>query len=236
MISIDYSIYDPGRYVPDLAAALRRGAIDFESISDMIGAQGHQRILEIGCGCGSLLLAFGQRGYSDCLGLDQDERLVTHGRNVLGVNAVVGEWRTFLEQSELMFDIIIALDVLEHIEPSEISAVLSLTRSRLAPGGRLILRIPNALCPFSLPILYGDPTHRFLVVPLTLKYWLESASFSNVRIRETRPSGTVKRAFFTLLHLAIVKPLISLVHYHFHGEFPSHVTPNIICCAFAQHP
>jgi SAM-dependent methyltransferase len=229
---MDYGLFDRNRYLPDLNTARTAGLADFYSIIDMIGPQKGQRILEIGCGCGALLLALREKGYSECSGVDPNPDLVAHATTALGVDVATDDWASCLNRSEQKYDVIVALDVLEHIDSTEAPRILELARSRIADGGRLILRVPNALCPFALPILYGDPTHRFLAVPSTMKYWLGSAGFSNVRICETRPSGGIKRIVFSLFHGAVVKPLIGLAYYHFHGEFPSHITPNIICCGY----
>ncbi len=232
---MDYPSFRPERYAPDSAAAKQKGKVDLQGIGAWLPDRKDRAILEIGSGCGCLLIALQERGYTHCQGVDPDESLVRHGREVLGANLVLGSWQSYLRDSEATFEVIIALDVLEHLPREELLPTLQLTRKRLAPGGRLILQTPNAQCPFALPTLYGDLTHQFLMMPHTLQYLLRLAGFSGqIAMRETRPAGRVKRALFLLLHTLLVKPMVGLAYYHFHGEFPTHLTPNIICCAYGQ--
>ncbi len=232
---MDYLEFEPDRYRPDLPTALRNGLADLESIHEMVGPDRDQSILDIGCGCGSLLLALREQGYVNCVGLEISQDLQEYGKQTFGVDIHLGDWLSYLESSDETLDVIIALDVLEHLNRDILGRVLTASRNRLAPGGRLILRMPNALCPFALPTLYGDLTHQFLMVPKTLEYLLRGAGFEGpVSIKETRPGSTVKRVLFTLAHVLVVKPLVSVLYFHFHGELPSHITPNIICCAKAS--
>jgi 2-polyprenyl-3-methyl-5-hydroxy-6-metoxy-1,4-benzoquinol methylase len=48
-----------------------------------------------------------------------------------------------------IFDVIIAIDVLEHLPREELLNTLVITYKFLAPGGRFILSRPNALSPFA---------------------------------------------------------------------------------------
>ncbi len=232
---MDYFKYDPDRYAPDLKVARQRGAADWRSIADWLGGNRKQRLLEIGCSSGSLLVALREQGFSNCQGVDLDEALVRHGREALKVAIEQSTWYSYLENSQEIYDTIIALDVLEHLPREELLPTLKITRERLAPGGRLILRAPNALCPLALPTLYGDLTHQFLVTPRALTHVLRSVGFAGrIIVKETRPDGALKRLLYTLVHRALIKPFFGLTFYHFHGEFPSHLTPNINVCAYAD--
>ena len=132
---MDYDRFEPKRYAPDPGTALRQGLRELRDLASAIGPDRRQRILEIGCGGGSLLHAMRSRGYESCRGVDADERLVRHGRDVLGVDVVQGEWRPWLEGTADRFDRVIALDVLEHLRRDELAATLQVTRQRIAPGG-----------------------------------------------------------------------------------------------------
>ena len=235
---MDYISFDPQRYAPSPSIARKHGDKDLWSIAPWVGKQKDQRILEVGCGCGCLLLALTERGYGNCQGVDLNESLIKHGRNVLGVNIVLGNWIECLEKKKngAKFDVIIALDVLEHLPLGEIDSALKMTHSWLAPGGRFIFRVPNALCPFSTALLFGDLTHQFLTTPHSLTHLLKQSGFTaQIAVNECRPAHPVKRFFFKAVHSLIVKPLFGLAYYHFHGVFPSHLTPNIIGCAYKDH-
>jgi SAM-dependent methyltransferase len=57
------------------------------------------------------------------------------------------------------FDLIAAFDVLEHVPAGALQAFVEDLCLRLAPGGRLLLRFPNAESPFGLWMQQGDLTH-----------------------------------------------------------------------------
>ena len=231
---MDYTRYDPARYLPDANTAAWQGEKALAGLTRTLGPDRGQRILEVGCGSGALLVALRRHGYRNCRGVDLDAEIVEHGRTVLGVDVVAGTWRHDLEEHDEVYDAIIALDVFEHLSREELGPTLAITRRRLAPGGRLIFRTCNPLCPFVLPTFCGDSTHRFLGTPRLIAHLLREASFTGpIRVEETRPSGRLKGILFTLLHRLAVKPILGLMYYHFHGEFPAVLTPNIIVCAAA---
>lgn len=57
------------------------------------------------------------------------------------------------------YDTIIALDVFEHFTFAEVAIRLEAAETLLKPGGKLLLRFPNAQSPFGLYPQCGDPTH-----------------------------------------------------------------------------
>jgi SAM-dependent methyltransferase len=77
-----------------------------------------------------------------------------------------GDVRTILAERGLgLFDRIIAMDVLEHFSPEEAHTLLTLLKAHLNPGGRLILKVPNASSPWGLQYQNGDMTHRTAFTP-----------------------------------------------------------------------
>lgn len=57
------------------------------------------------------------------------------------------------------FDLIVAIDVFEHLDARAIAGKLSAIDHALRPGGRLLLRYPNGQSPFGLAHQHGDATH-----------------------------------------------------------------------------
>jgi SAM-dependent methyltransferase len=60
-------------------------------------------------------------------------------------------------------DLIVAFDVIEHLELDAIRSFLNEAKEALRPGGVLLLRLPSGDSPFSGAIYHGDLTHRTLL-------------------------------------------------------------------------
>jgi hypothetical protein len=133
-----------------------------------------------------------------------------------------------------MFDVIVALDVVEHISPGDCGEVLEMTRSRLKSGGRLILRTPNADCPLVLPTYHGDLTHKTLFSHDLTEHISREAGFKGpIEFWETALYRRVKRAIYLLLHKSMVRPSLRLLYYHFYNRFSRVITRNMYCAAWA---
>jgi SAM-dependent methyltransferase len=95
------------------------------------------RILEIGCGTGSNLPMLQGFGEVEAVEPDDQARALAHRRT--GVSIFAG-YLPNVPLEDARYDLIVMLDVLEHI-PDDVAA-LECLRSKLAPGGRLLLAVP----------------------------------------------------------------------------------------------
>jgi SAM-dependent methyltransferase len=101
--------------------------------------QKRSRILEIGCGRGTLLSALGQLGH-ECYGTERSALAATRARRITGIKVYTEP----LEQGHLQqnyFDLVILWHVLEHLEnPAE---TLRHVFKLLKTGGLLMVEVPN---------------------------------------------------------------------------------------------
>ncbi len=111
-----------------------------------------ERAVEFGCGTG-YMITFPMRsaGY-DVTGVDLDETSVAYGRELLRGAGIDESALVASEFSELPgeFDVVIASEVLEHLDDDLLTHSLELIRGKLRPGGRLLVTVPNGYGWFEL--------------------------------------------------------------------------------------
>ena len=116
-------------------------------------------VCEIGCGFGRNVRALLELGYTNVTGVDISPEQVKMGREVLGLTCLqVADGLEWLKSGR-SYECILLLDVLEHFDVSGGTALLCAAYQALAPGGRLIVRVPNLASPFAA-YYHGDVTHK----------------------------------------------------------------------------
>lgn len=99
---------------------------------------GEANILEIGCGTGHNLEMLGQFGHVDAIELDDESRAIAQGR--LGRDIMSARLPELTGIPERHYDLIAALDVIEHID-SDDEAIAAIS-TRLRPGGKFLMTVP----------------------------------------------------------------------------------------------
>jgi len=99
----------------------------------------HARILEIGCSGGALIKSLREQGCTGIIGIDISERAIDVCRQ-RGLNNVRVMDAAVLDFADETFDIVIASDILEHMEDD--GAALEEWKRVLRRGGRLIAFVP----------------------------------------------------------------------------------------------
>ena len=146
------------------------------------------RVLEIGCGMGRLLLALKAEGYQNLKGIDLSEELISIAKkedlDVISADAV-----DFLGTETESYDAIYLFDVLEHIALERQLGFLKQLYRKLSESGFLVLQVPNACSPISSYFRYIDWTHVCSFTETSLEYILRNAGFTEINVREaTEPS------------------------------------------------
>ena len=96
------------------------------------------RILEVGCGTGSNLEMLKRYGTVDAVEPDDPARALAAKRSGIAVKG--GLLPDGVELEDGAYDLIVLLDVLEHIPDDH--GTLAALRAKLAPGGRLLVTVP----------------------------------------------------------------------------------------------
>jgi len=114
---------------------------------DLAGPLAGRRVLDLGCGRGEVLWHCGERG-AHVLGLDFAPDALRLARETLGERAPATLLRgdaTRLPLADGSLDLVLALDLVEHLHPPELARLYSEVYRVLAPGGRLVVHtMPNA--------------------------------------------------------------------------------------------
>lgn len=135
------SLYDDGTYGVDrLAAHTRRRRHDADLRARWTRAHAPPGdLLDVGAGTGFFVAAAAGCGYA-ASGVEPTDLHASHAREHLGVDVRTG----YLEEltgAEPAYDVITMWHVLEHV-PDPV-ALLSAVATRLRPGGRVVLEVPN---------------------------------------------------------------------------------------------
>jgi 2-polyprenyl-3-methyl-5-hydroxy-6-metoxy-1,4-benzoquinol methylase len=141
------------------------------------------RILDIGCGQGLLVYALRAFGFNTVQGVDLSEQQISVAReHGLPCRAVDEEYISHLAKTTPeTFDLIFMMDVLEHLGKTEQLRMLASASALLAPGGRLILSVPNANASFGLRWRHIDWTHEMAFTEHSLEFVLLNSHLKDVK-------------------------------------------------------
>jgi len=152
------------------------------------------RVLDVGCGTGSLTLRYMEGKNCRLLGVEPDAERAAVARS-RGLDVVTGLMDEALLEKHGPFDLIIFSDVLEHV-PAPASLLL-LAKTGLAPGGVIVASVPNvAHWSVRLMLLFGrfdyrpsgimDATHLRWFTRKTIQGLFE---YSGMRVLDVSPSA-----------------------------------------------
>lgn len=138
----------------------------------------YKTILDAGCATGGLLNAFSELGFNKLYGFDISRWAVMWGRK----NYPRLRNKLLWGHVVLKKDIVLCLDVLEHLDDDDLDYFLMLLRNCL--DDKLIVRVPVSIVEgedYFLPVSRNDKTH----VQIHCKDWwkrkIESAGFKFLR-------------------------------------------------------
>lgn len=104
-------------------------------VDEYIRPEGSVRILDIGCGPGTLVPYLPQSGY---LGFDLSSEYIEVARKRFPQARFVCERVSKFSVSQESFDIVIAIGIIHHLEDAEATQLFQIAHQALKPGGKLV--------------------------------------------------------------------------------------------------
>jgi 2-polyprenyl-3-methyl-5-hydroxy-6-metoxy-1,4-benzoquinol methylase len=160
--------------------------------------------IDVGCGSGLLLMALANAGFTSCEGIDCSAEQVATASKV-AARVSLGDATAHLRSRVNAYDLITAMDIVEHFDKDELLDFMDAASAALRPGGRLIVQTPNAGSPWGMKVRYGDLTHELALDTESLGQAFRLAGFAAVEARECRPYvhgplSAVRWILWQLLH------------------------------------
>ncbi|HEY8535374.1 MAG TPA: class I SAM-dependent methyltransferase [Vicinamibacterales bacterium] len=144
-------------------------------------------VLDVGCGRGELLELLRDAGIR-ARGLDLNHEMVEVCR-ARGLDVAEGDLLSYLQSlPDESLGGLIAIQVVEHLQPDYLMRSLDLAYDKLRPGAPIVLETINPACWFAFFSSYiRDLTHVRPLHPDTLQYLLTASGFGRVRIEYRSP-------------------------------------------------
>lgn len=145
------------------------------------------RILDLGCGSGSLVYWLQKKGFENAEGIDVSGEQVAQA-SALGIkNVRQGNVSEFLKANTGTYDVIFAQDLMEHFTKPEILDVAESVRSSLKENGVFIIQTLNAENLLWGRLRWGDFTHETAFTKGGIGQMLRVSGFHTIEVYPQRP-------------------------------------------------
>lgn len=144
-------------------------------------------IVDLACGNGKFIYFILKQGYTNVLGVDINPNVVAAARKVTP-NIVCEDALNFLRNHKCAFEMIVALDFLEHIHKKDIFNLIDGIHTSLKPGGIVLFRTPCADNPYGVSARYNDFTHEIGLTSGCMRSLLAVAGFKDISVYPDGPA------------------------------------------------
>ncbi len=188
------------------------------------------KILELGCGSGYLLQFLKKEGFKNTYGIDISTQQIDIAK-AKGLNADVVDIFEFLKTNETKYDVIFALDFVEHFYKHELLELFSRINNVLNDKGVFILHTPNGQGLFPGRNIYGDLTHLTIFSPNSLTQILKITGFEAIKFYETGPVAKNFKGIIRLMFWQVIKFIVRIIRIIETGEGEKIITQDFVCSA-----
>jgi len=187
-----YENYVSGRENPLAPATVEgmkpREALLKKLIRDHFPPDKQARVLDLGCGHGTLLYFARQEGYRNIMGVDVSAEQVAAAHHMGITEVQCGDLMDTMQSlPDGSQDVVVAFDVIEHFTRSELLCFVDEVRRILCEGGAWIIHTPNGGSPFIGRIFHGDFTHEQAFTVTSMNQLLLASHFKSVQCYEDLP-------------------------------------------------
>jgi len=146
------------------------------------------KILDLGCGSGTLLRFLKGAGYRHVSGVDTSPEQVAAAHQVGIEDVRQGDLLDALRNLDKeALDVVVAFDVIEHLTKSELLELSDEVYRVLQTGGRWLIHAPNAAALFGSRVRYADLTHEQAFTKESLEQLIKAAGFHQIHCYEDQP-------------------------------------------------
>ena len=152
--------------------------------------------IDLGCGYGAVLFYAREAGYENLRGVDFSQEQVDEARR-LGIDGVFrgALVETLGEMADNSQDLVLSLDVVEHLTRDELIPFVDEVSRVLRSGGRWLIKVPNGESPFFGRVRYGDLTHELAFTRQSISALLLASGFSRVESFEWGATPDTAKGF-----------------------------------------
>lgn len=145
------------------------------------------KIIDIACGAGHFLYFLQKEGYGNVKGIDLSSEMVEIARKIGINNAEIADIFEYLPEHLQSFDMVVANDIIEHLNKDEIVKFLDLIHQSLKPGGKVLISTGNAQSLLGASIVFVNFTHETGFTPKSLSQVMRVCGFRDVSIYGEKP-------------------------------------------------
>jgi len=176
----------------------------------LLPAERNARILDLGCGHGTMLYTLKTMGFSNLVGVDGSPEQIELARQVHPEVVRAGALE-FLASSPGRFDVVLAVNLLEHFNKDEALLLVDRSHAVLKPGGRILLQLPNGDGLRGRATAAGDLGHEVCYSARSVEQLLRLAGFEDVRCH---PAGPVPHGLLSSLRWVLWKGIDSITRFY----------------------
>lgn len=140
------------------------------------------KILDIASGTGYLLNLLRMEGYSNIKGIEMGEEQIALLKENGFDNVEQADAFEYLRTSKEKFDVVFALQLIEHFTKNEAVEFLRLISDRLDDGGKVVIVTPNVLSYGGSVAAFGDFTHELQFTSRSLSQLLRASGYDSVSV------------------------------------------------------